>query len=108
MNRGDNDLRMSEVKDEELSRHLPMDLSIEMDEYVDVDYPEREYNNNLEQTIIIGEMDEGNIFDGLRIVTEDSKGAEQDSITISKEELKELIENIKLQQRADLDAIMLE
>ena len=101
---------MSEVKDDELSKHLPMELSIEMEEDIqsDNDDLERDHNNHLEQTIIIGEMDEGNIFDELKLVTDDSKGAELDTITISKEELKELIDNIKIQHRAELDAIMLE
>lgn len=66
-----------------------MELSVEMEDMDDNDEDlDRDYsNNNLEQTIIIGEMDEGNIFDDLNIVTEDSKGLETDTITISKGEL---------------------
>ena len=46
----EDDLRLSEVKDEETSRHLPMELSIEMEEMDDnEDDLERDYgNNNLE------------------------------------------------------------
>lgn len=51
---------MDTIQEDEILKNMVMELSIdEQEEPRD----ERRYENNLEQTIIIGEMDEGTIFD---------------------------------------------
>lgn len=49
-------------------------------------------------------MEEGNIFDDLKMSAERQK----DNIAISKTDLKELIDDLKLKHRAEIDAIMIE
>ena len=51
-------------------------------------------------------MDEGNIFEDLKLA--DSDKADDDTITITKSDLTDLIDNLKVQHRAEIDAIMLE
>jgi len=50
-------------------------------------------------------MEEGNIFDDLKMSAERQK---ENAISISKGDLKEYIDDIKLKHRAEIDAIMLE
>ena len=50
-------------------------------------------------------MEEGNIFDDLKMSAEKQK---ENAISISKGDLKEFIDDIKLKHRAEVDAIMLE
>lgn len=62
--------------------------------------------SGLDQTIIIGDMEESttSIFDDLKIST----SKKQETVTISKEDLQELVDNLKLRHRAEIDAIMIE
>ena len=64
--------------------------------------------NNLEQTIIIGEMEEGNIFDDLNRISAEKGDRSLHTLTITKDELQDLVDNLKLKHRAEVDAIMLE
>ena len=83
--------------------------------------------SNLDQTIIIGEMEEGNIFDDLKMSKESSEPAnsaigtnisdleklkdknhDENSITMAIDDLQDLVDNIKLKHRAEIDAIMTE
>ena len=50
-------------------------------------------------------MEEGNIFDDLKMSAEKQK---ENAISISIGDLKEYIDDIKLKHRAEIDAIMLE
>lgn len=97
--------------------NIIMELSVEMEESekekqgIKPDPETTSYTNNLDQTIIIGEMDEGNIFDDFKNIrasdlTQNDKN--EDMITLSKDDLKELIDNIKTKHFAEMDAIMLE
>jgi hypothetical protein len=63
------------------------------------------FDNGLDQTIVIGELEEGNIFDDLKMSAERK---EENTITISKTDLKEFIDDLKLKHRAEIDAIMVE
>lgn len=65
-------------------------------------------NTSLEQTIIIGEMDEGNIFDDLKDIRESDAIKDENTIVMSKDDLKALIDNLKTKYTAEIDAIMLE
>lgn len=71
----------------------------------------------LDQTIVIGEMEEGNIFDDLEcspagrrssIVKKEEVEPAADEIKMTRAELQDLIDNIKLKHRAELDALMVE
>ena len=87
-----------------------MDLSEEVGEDVgddindDLNNTHQTFDNGLDQTIIIGELEEGNIFDDLKMSSEKREKA----ITISKEDLKEFVDDLKLKHRAEIDAIMVE
>jgi hypothetical protein len=88
-------------------KDIVLELSQEMEESND-DGP-RGMENRMDQTIIIGEMKEGNIFDDLHMNRDSLPGpGQENTITISKEDLMEIIDNIKVQHRAEIDAIMLE
>lgn len=88
-------------------KSIALEFSEEMDDLDRQDPNETSgFQSNLDQTIIIGEMEEGNIFDDLKLA--DSSKPDDDSITITKHDLKDLIDNIKVQHRAEIDAIMLE
>ena len=50
-------------------------------------------------------MEEGNIFDDLKMSAERQK---ENTVTIGKADLKEFIDDLKIKQRAEIDAIMLE
>ena len=50
-------------------------------------------------------MEEGNIFDDLKMSAERQK---DNAINISKSDLKEFIDDLKLKHRAEIDAIMVE
>lgn len=131
------DDRSSNAEDEEDPlKAVALDLSSEandLDEKSINDNIPKKYSN-LDQTIIIGEMEEGNIFDDLRMsksATEvGDKGSEltrqisqfterelerlkdknddSKAITISIEDLQELVDNMRLKHRAEIDAIMME
>lgn len=88
--------------------------------------------SNLDQTIVIGDMDDGNIFEDLKIAKSATEGMEKSSdlnrpmsqftdleldrlkekndddknINIAIEDLQELVDNIKVKHRAEIDAIM--
>lgn len=53
-------------------------------------------------------MEEGNIFDDLKMSNEKEKQIKEDEITITKADLKEFVDNLKVKHRAEVDAIMLE
>lgn len=56
-------------------------------------------------------MDEGNIFDDIqdtKISEDNDKKENNETITISKYDLKEIVDNIKTKYIAEIDAIMLE
>lgn len=113
---------------------VALDLSSEandLDEKSINDNNPKKYSN-LDQTIVIGEMDEGNIFDDLKIAKSATEGMDRSSelnrpmsqftdlelerlkekndddknISIAIEDLQELVDNIKLKHRAEIDAIM--
>jgi len=76
---------------------------LELSEEVSSD---QQYSNlQHEQTIIIGEMDEGNIFEDLNL---DCKENEGEIIKMTKSDLEELINNLKIRHRAEMDAILIE
>lgn len=78
-------------------------IALELSEEVSEDREEQA--NQLEQTIIIGEMEEVNIFDELKMEqTEDA----DNTITLSKQDLKSLIDTIKMKHKAEMDAIIIE
>ena len=87
--------------------NIGLDLSEEVGEdgEDDLNNTQQTFDNGLDQTIIIGEMEEGNIFDDLKMSAEKQK---ENAISISKGDLKEYIDDIKLKHRAEIDAIMLE
>ena len=79
-----------------------------MDLSEDIDPSERHSNvlpSNLDQTMIIGEMDEGNIFDDIKL-NQESTG--EDKVTMTKQDLQEILDNLKTRHRAEIDAIQLE
>ena len=90
--------------------NIGLDLSEEVGEDVgddindDLNNTHQTFDNGLDQTIIIGELEEGNIFDDLKMSSEKREKA----ITISKEDLKEFVDDLKLKHRAEIDAIMVE
>ena len=90
--------------------NIGLDLSEEIGEDVgddvtdDLNNTQQTFDNGLDQTIIIGELEEGNIFDDLKMSSEKREKA----ITISKEDLKEFVDDLKLKHRAEIDAIMIE
>jgi hypothetical protein len=90
------------IQEDEVLKNMVMELSIDDPEEAK---DERAHVSNLEQTIIIGEMDEGNIFDDL---TEKDQKQANETVTISKQDLMGLIDNIKTRYIAEMDAIMLE
>lgn len=49
-------------------------------------------------------MDEGNIFEDIKL---DAK-EDVDTITLTKSDLKDLINNLKIRHRAEMDAILIE
>lgn len=57
-------------------------------------------------------MDEGNIFDDIKDVKNDElsdrKNSSDDTITMTRQDLKEIIDNVKTRYVAEIDAIMLE
>ena len=56
----------------------------------DVDPSERHSNvlpSNLDQTMVIGEMDEGNIFDDIKL---NQESASEDKINMTKQDLQEI------------------
>ena len=55
--------------------------------------------------MIIGEIEEGNIFDEIKM-NQANNGEE--TFQITKGELQDLIDTIKLKHRAEMDAIMIE
>ena len=90
--------------------NIGLDLSEEIGEdgddiTDDLNRTNQTFDNGLDQTIIIGEMEEGNIFDDLKMSAEKQK---ENAISISKGDLKEYIDDIKLKHRAEIDAIMIE
>ena len=90
--------------------NIGLDLSEEIGEdgddiTDDLNRTNQTFDNGLDQTIIIGEMEEGNIFDDLKMSAEKQK---ENAIYISKGDLKEYIDDIKLKHRAEIDAIMIE
>lgn len=122
--------------EEDPLKAVALDLSSEandLDEKSINDNIPKKYSN-LDQTIIIGEMEEGNIFDDLRMsksatevgdkasdVTRQisqftdqeferlkDKNDDNKAITISIEDLQELVDNMRLKHRAEIDAIMME
>lgn len=85
--------------------NIALDLSEEVEgDGDDLSKTHQTFDNGLDQTIVIGEMEEGNIFDDLKMSAERQK----DNIAISKTDLKELIDDLKLKHRAEIDAIMIE
>jgi hypothetical protein len=71
----------------------------------------------LDQTIVIGEMEEGNIFDDLEcspagrrssIIKKEEMDSAVDEIKMTRGELQDLVDHIRLKHRAELDAIMVE
>ena len=122
--------------EEDPLKAVALDLSSEandLDEKSINDNIPKKYSN-LDQTIIIGEMEEGNIFDDLRMsksatevgdkasdVTRQisqftdqeferlkDKNDDNKAITISIEDLQELVDNMRLKHRAEIDAIVME
>lgn len=101
---------LNTIQDDDVLKNMIMELSVE--EQDSSDYrKDNLYNSNLEQTIIIGEMDEGNIFDDLNDGKNDDDFSSKEvgeSITMTKNDLKEVVDNIKTRYIAEIDAIMLE
>lgn len=86
--------------------NIGLDLTAEVEENAeDLSNTHQTFDNGLDQTIVIGEMEEGNIFDDLKMSAERQK---ENTITISKADLKEFIDDLKLKHRAEIDAIMVE
>ena len=78
-------------------------LSDEEEPYLDGDANSE--SCQLDQTIVIGEMEEGNIFE--QIKTSSGEESSKD-ISMSKLDLEQLLTDLKLKHRAEIDAIMLE
>lgn len=61
----------------------------------------------MDQTIIIGDVLEEtqtSIFDDLKVSHQGTK----ETVTISKDDLQEMVDNLKIRHRAEIDAIMIE
>lgn len=58
----------------------------------------------MDQTIMIGDIEEGNLFDDLK----ENKEEDNDEPTITSNELQSVIQDLKIKHRAELDAITLE
>lgn len=103
--REDRESAVTERAIEDPLKNIAIDVSVDGD---DDNQSNQTFDNGLDQTIIIGEMDEGNIFDDLKMSNEKEKETKQDEITISKADFKDFVDNLKLKHRAEVDAIMLE
>ena len=69
--------------------------------------------NIMDQTIIIGEMEEGTIFDDFnnnqpRQDQSEKQIKNKNEFKISIEELQQVVDKIKIKHRAEIDAIMIE
>lgn len=86
--------------------NIGLDLSEEIvEDRSELNNTQQTFDNGLDQTIVIGEMEEGNIFDDLKMSAEKQK---ENAISITKADLKEFIDDLKLRHRAEIDAIMIE
>lgn len=130
------DRSSANAEDDDPLKAVALDLSSEandLDEKSINDNIPKKYSN-LDQTIIIGEMEEGNIFDDLKMSKSGTEVGDKSSdlnrqnsqftdlelerlkdkndddktITISIEDLQELVDNMRLKHRAEIDAIMTE
>ena len=53
-------------------------------------------------------MEEGNIFDQMKLSAEKKENQEEEEVTMSKLDFEQLINDLKIKHRAEIDAIMLE
>lgn len=100
--------RTTEQLEDEALNNFITELSVEMEESEKKRKSMVPEHTSLEQTIIIGEMDEGNIFDDIRDIRTSDAVKDENTIEISKDELKSLIDNLKTRYTAEIDAILLE
>ena len=67
----------------------------------------------MDQTIIIGDMEDMNIFDDIKMDSakkerlDDKKLDDENTITFKHEEFQEFVDNLKLKHRAEIDAVMI-
>ena len=100
--------RTTEQLEDEALNNFITELSVEMEESEKKRKSMVPEHASLEQTIIIGEMDEGNIFDDIKDIRTAEAVKDENTIEISKDELKSLIDNLKTRYTAEIDAILLE
>ena len=63
----------------------------------------------MDQTIVIGDIEEMNIFDDIKMNQEnEEKSKDEDTITFKHNEFQQFVDNLKLKHRAEIDAIMIE
>ena len=64
----------------------------------------------MDQTIVIGDIEDGNLFEDLKDSNYDDKQEQEDGDipTITSNELQQVIQDLKIKHRAELDAISLE
>lgn len=65
-------------------------------------------DTGLDQTIIIGEMEEGNIFDNIKMGAGSPTKDDSQKIVLTHDELETFLTDLKLKHRAEIDAIMIE
>lgn len=110
--------RDNEIEHEDPLKGLALDLSSEVSAEETLrkkttDDQQSEAPANLDSTIIIGDIEEGNIFDNFNVKSprDDEKKDDEDNkkeLKINMEELQEVMNDVRIKHRAELDAVMLE
>ena len=81
-------------------KDITLDLSSEIS--VEDNLRKKDEGVDLDSTIVIGDIDGGTMFDDI------SRSPKKGTPQVSQEELEDLMTQVKLKHRADVDAVMLE
>lgn len=113
--------RDHEIDHEDPLKGLAMDLSSEVSAEETLRMKpttddQSEAPANLDSTIIIGDIEEGNIFDNFDVKSQregedennESQPDDKKLLKISMEELQDVMNDVRIKHRAELDAVMLE